>query len=59
MLCPNCKTNNAEIEQAPDSHKRIVKCYCCNWWCWLKDFNNNHTPQNEPRKIISKGTQLI
>ena len=39
MLCPKCKNNGLVIEQAPDSRFKIVKCYSCPYWGWLKNFN--------------------
>ena len=46
MLCPKCKNNGLVIEQAPDSRFKIVKCYSCPYWGWLKNFNKKTTEFN-------------
>jgi len=39
MYCKQCKTDNAIIEQAPDSYKKQVRCIYCGLRVDLRDYN--------------------
>ena len=38
MQCPRCQ-KPLTIEQQDNSNYKIVKCYFCNYWRYLKHFN--------------------
>lgn len=38
MKCPRCGEITG-IEQSSDSNYKIIKCYRCDWWSWLKNLN--------------------
>lgn len=38
-MCKRCGKKQAQIETAPDSNYKIVRCLSCQWWMWLKWYN--------------------